>query len=131
MDLYVDLAAMPRPGQVWIAIAPFGKASIIRRPLLSGRSIVLDMTIPDDPIEPATPYRNWPGWFVSPGSHTPLAQVDPFGGPGGLVVELGELDNLFSPVGVAVNPSGAPVHGGVSWSFRLVPRLTPDPGMER
>jgi len=131
LDLYVDPVALQQPGPVWNAIAPSGKAWVLGMPLLPGQSIVLGTTLLDDPADPAAVYSNWPGWFVPPGAHTLYAQVDPFGGLGGLVVELGELDNLLGPVGVTVNPSGVPVHGGVSGSFRLDPRPTPDPGMER
>jgi len=131
IDLYVDPDDVPQPGQVWNDIAPFGKAWVLRTPLLPGQSIVLDTTMPDDPTDPAAVYSNWPGWFVSPGAHTLYAQVDAFGGLGGLVVELDELDNLFGPAGVTVNPSGAPVHEDVFGSIRPDPRPTPDPGMER
>ena len=106
IDLYVDPASAPQPGQPWNEIALFGKAWILLTPLPAGQSITLDTTMPDDPADPGAVYSNWPGWFTTPGAHTLYAQVDSFGGAGGLVVELSELDNLFGPLGVTVGVSG-------------------------
>ncbi len=107
IDLYVDPTGVPQPGQPWNNIAPVGKAWILRVPVPPGQSITLDTTMPDDPNDPSAVYSNWPGWFASPGAHTLYAQVDAFGGPNGLVVELSESDNLFGPMGVTVNPLGS------------------------
>jgi uncharacterized repeat protein (TIGR01451 family)/fimbrial isopeptide formation D2 family protein len=120
IDLYVDPASAPQPGQPWNEIAPFGKAWILRTPLPAGQSITLDTTMPDDPANPGAIYSNWPGWFTTPGAHTLYAQVDSYGGAGGLVVELSELDNLFGPLDVTVSGSGT-----------VTPTLAPTPVLPR
>ncbi|HLF26908.1 MAG TPA: hypothetical protein VJG32_11275 [Anaerolineae bacterium] len=107
VDLYVDPAGVPQPGQPWNELAPTGKAWVLRTPLAPGQSITLDTRMPDDPNNPAAVYSNWPGWFDAAGPHTLYAQVDAFGSANGLVVELSESDNLFGPLGVTVTASGS------------------------
>ena len=104
VDLYLDPTLTPTVGVIWNSIAPYGKAWLVTTDLAPGATVALRSDEPDDPTNPDARYSNWPGKFLTAGSHNLWAVADSYGGPTGRVVETTEADNVFGPLFVTVTP---------------------------